>query len=180
MAKKTKALNSIRKSATKIYKVVKRLFRKIQSGIIYIWHRPLIVSSILLVLAIFLFNLITDQAFKPYTNCNYLLGSELEMPSFFCQGHKVKVAGATVFSIPGLKDVMDPPLEFVRTIISWSIILFFGFLSLYLTIIINNLKSVVKLLTFNKREWENFMASARIWLLIFVVFCSIFYASVAR
>ena len=154
--------------------------RKIHSGIRYIWNRPLITNTILLIPAVFLFNLIIKQTFKPYTNCSYLLGSKLGMPSYFCKGQDVKAFGKTVFSIPGLRGVMDPPLEFARQIISWSIVIFFGFLSLYLTIIIDRFESVVKLLTFNKEEWKNFMASARIWLLIFVVFCSVFLFAAVR
>ena len=130
--------------------------------------------------AIFLFNIIINQTFTRYLNCDYLITTKLGMPSFFCEGHDVKVLGSTIFSLPGLNGVVNPPLKFIRLIISWSIILFFGFLSLYLTIIINNLKTVVKLLTFNKEEWKNLMSSIRIWLSIFVFFCLIFYFTVIR
>ena len=113
-------------------------------------------------------------------NCNYLLVSKLGMDSFFCNGKNITAFGSTIFKIPGLRGVMDPPLEFVRAIISWSIVVFFAFLSLWLTIMVNNLKSVVKILTFNKEEWKRFMASARIWLLFFVVFGSLFYFTVIK
>ena len=169
MAKKTKLAKNIRKIGGTIW-----------AGVLYIWNRPVLVGGILLILAIFLFNLIIKQTFKPYTNCNYLLVSKLGMDSFFCDGHNVTAFGSTIFRIPGLRGVMDPPLEFVRTIISWSVILFFAFLSLYLTIMINNFKSVIKILTFNKEEWKRFMSSARTWLLIFVSFCSIFYFTVVK
>jgi len=79
-----------------------------------------------------------------------------------------------------LSGVMDPPLEFARTIIAWSVVIFFAFISIYLTIIINNFKSVIRLVSFNKEEWKRFMASARIWLLLFVTFCTIFYFTVIR
>ena len=75
---------------------------------------------------------------------------------------------------------MDPPLELVRTIVAWSILTFFAFLSLYITIILNNLKTVVKLLAFNKEEWMKFIATLRVWLLIFVSFCLLFYFTVIR
>jgi hypothetical protein len=102
------------------------------------------------------------------------------MDPFFCNGYKVKVFDTTIFPIPGMKNVMDPPLELVRSTIAWSVILLFAFISLFLTIIIVNLKSVVRLITFNKDEWKKFIASTRIWLFLFVGFCSIFYFAVIK
>ena len=165
---------------TKLVRNIRKLGKKIWAGLLFVWKRPLIVSGILLILAVFLFNLIIKQTFKPYMNCNYLLVSKLGMDSFFCNGKNITAFGSTIFKIPGLRGVMDPPLEFVRAIISWSIVVFFAFLSLWLTIMVNNLKSVVKILTFNKEEWKRFMASARIWLLFFVVFGSLFYFTVIK
>ncbi len=165
---------------TKLVKNIRKLGKKIWAGLLYVWKRPLLVSGILLVLAVFLFNLILKQTFKPYTNCNYLIVSKLGMDSFFCNGYNVKAFGSTVFKIPGLSSVMNPPLEFVRALISWTVVVFFAFLSLWLTIMVNNLKSVVKILTFNKEEWKRFMASARIWLLFFVGFSSVFYFTVIK
>jgi hypothetical protein len=164
----------------KLAKRIRKLGEKIWTGILYIWNRPLFISGILLLVAVFLFNLIIKQTFKPYTNCNYLLVSKLGMDSFFCKGYNVTVLGSTIFKIPGLGGVMNPPLEFVRTIISWSVVLFFAFLSLSLTIMVNNFKSLVKILTFNKEEWKRFMASARTWLFFFVIFGLGFYFTVIK
>jgi hypothetical protein len=158
----------------------RKLAEKLWAGALYVWKHPVIISGILLILAVFLFNGIVKQTFKPYANCSYLLGSKLGMPAFFCDGYTVSFLGTDIFTIPGLRGVMDPPLELARKIISWSVILFFGFLSLALTILINNIKFVVKILTFNKEEWRRFIASARTWMLFFVVFCSIFYFTVVR
>jgi hypothetical protein len=169
MAKKTKLVKSIQKVGEKIW-----------AGVLYVWKRPLLISGILLILAVLLFNVIIKQTFKPYMNCNYLIVDKLSMDSFFCKGYNVKAFGSTVFKIPGLNGVMNPPLEFVRKVIAWSVVLFFAFLSMFLTIWVNNIKTIVKILTFNKEEWRRFMASARIWLLFFVVFCSIFYFTVIR
>jgi hypothetical protein len=180
MARNNKAFKGFRRAAAKTLNFLKLVVRKIWGGMVYIWKRPLIVSAILLVLAIFLFNLIIKQTFKPYLNCAYLVGNKLGMPSFFCDGYDVKVLGSTIFSIPGLRGVMDPPLELVRKIVSWSVAIFFAFLSLYLTIMIDNLKSFVRLVTFNKEEWKKFMASLRTWLLIFVSFSFLFYFTVIR
>jgi len=149
-------------------------------GILNVWIRPIIISGILLILAILLLNLIIKGAFTQYTNCNFLIVTQLGLDPFFCNGYDVKVFDTTIFTITGMKNVMDPPLELVRSAIAWSVILLFAFISLFLTIVIVNLKTVVRLITFNKEEWKKFMASTRIWLLIFVGFCSIFYFAVIK
>ena len=180
MSKNKKASNAIPRFFTKIYNVFKLLLLKLWAGIRYIWDRPLIVGALLLVAAVFLFNVITQQTFKPYTNCAYLIGNKLGMPSFFCEGYDVKAFGVSIFNIPGLGGVMDPPLELVRQVIVWSVVIFFACLSASLTYILNNLKAVIKLLTFNKEQWKSFLASLRTWLLIFVCFGLLFYYFVAR
>jgi hypothetical protein len=134
-----------------------------------------IAIGVLLILAVFLFNLIIKETFTRYTNCNYLIVNHLRMDPFFCNGYTVKFIETTIFTIPGLKDVIDPPLELIRLVIAWSVVLFFAFISLFLTIIIKNLKTVGKLISFNKDEWIKFMASVRVWLFLFVVFCTVFY-----
>jgi hypothetical protein len=134
-----------------------------------------IAIGVLLILAVFLFNLIIKETFTRYTNCNYLIVNHLRMDPFFCNGYTVKFIETTIFTIPGLKDVIDPPLELIRLVIAWSVVLFFAFISLFLTIIIKNLKTVGKLISFNKDEWIKFMASLRVWLFLFVVFCTVFY-----
>ena len=132
-------------------------------------------NVVLLVLLVWLFNVLVHQAFRAYANCDYLIVTRLKMDPFFCEGYTVQVLGSPIFTIPGLKGVMDPPLEFVRSVVTWSVLLILALVSLYLTIIIDNLKTVVKLLTFNKDEWKKFMTSARIWLFLFLGFCSVLY-----
>jgi hypothetical protein len=149
-------------------------------GILTAWIRPVIISCILIVLAVFLLNLIIKGSFAQYANCNYLVVTRLEMDPFFCDGYDVKFFDATVFTIPGMKSVMDPPLELVRSAVVWSVILLLAFTSLFLTILIVNWKSILRLVTFHKEEWKRFMAGTRIWLFLFVVFCSIFYFAVGR
>ena len=162
--------------------LLKRIGVRVWSGILYIWNRPIIISGILLVVAAFLFHAIITQTFVKYTNCNYLIVTKLNMDSVFCNGITVTdpLFGKKLFDMPGLSSAIDKPLEFIRLVIAWSVIVFFAFLSLFLTIIINNFVRVVKILTFNKEEWKRFLTSARISLFIFIVFCSIFYFSVMR
>ncbi len=152
----------------------------IRPGILNVWILPIIISGVLLILAIFLLNLIIKGTFTQYANCNYLIVARLGMDPFFCDGYNVKVFDTTIFTIPGMKDVLDPPLELVRSAVAWGVILLFAFFSLFLTIIIDNLKSVFRLITFNKEEWKKFIARTRIWLLLFIGFCLIFYFTVVK
>src|SRR4030042_1905092 len=144
------------------------------SGILYVWNR-LIISGILLVLAVFLVKLLVKGTFTKYSNCNFLIVDHLRMDPFFCNGYTVKFIETTIFTIPGLKDVMDPSLELIRSGIAWSVVIFFALISLFLAIIINNLKTIVRLISFNKEKWKKFMSGVRVWLFLFVVFCSVFY-----
>ena len=187
--------NSMQSSTDKL----KEALVKTWTGIRYVWDRPIVFSGILLVVAILFLSLIVRQSFKAYFNCNFLLSTSLGMPKEFCTGVTVvpnevvsgvnsftsalglgNVAPSNAVSTPNLSNVMDPGLEKVRTFVTWIIILLFAFLSLYLTIILNHLKSVVKFLTLNKEEWKRFLSSVRIWLLVFVVFCASFYFIIVR
>ena len=140
----------------------------------------IILSCVLLLLAIFLFNLLVKETFIKYTNCNYLIVTRLSMDPLFCNGSTVKLLGTTIFTIPGLKGVMDPQLELVRSIIAWIVIIFISLISFCLTSIIQNLKTIVRLISFNKEEWKKVMASARIWLFLFIGFSSVFYFTVIK
>lgn len=151
-----------------------------RSGILNVWNRPIIICGVLLIPAVFLLILIIKGAFAQYANCDYLIVTRLGMDPFFCNGYDVKVFDATIFTIAGMKNVMDPPLELVRSGIAWSVVLFISSISLFLTIILVNLKSVVRLFTFDKAEWNKFFAGARVWLFLFVGICSIFYFAVIR
>ncbi|MBN2083618.1 MAG: hypothetical protein JW748_00235 [Anaerolineales bacterium] len=151
-----------------------------QAGILKVWILPVIAIVILIVLAIFLFPLIIRGAFTQYANCDYLVVTRLRLDPFFCDGYDVKVLGATVFTIPGMKNVVDPPLELLRSAAAWGVILLFAWISLFLTIIIVNIKSIIGLITFHKEEWIKFIAGTRIWLLLFVGICTIFYFAVVK
>jgi hypothetical protein len=142
--------------------------------------RPVIISGLLLLLAILLTNLIITGAFTRYANCDYLIVTRLKMDPFFCNGYEVKVFDATLFSIPGMKNVMDPPLEIARLAAAGIAILLFALISLFLTVIVVNYRTIVRLITFHMDEWKKFMAGARIWLLLFVGMCLVFYYAVVK
>jgi succinate dehydrogenase hydrophobic anchor subunit len=149
-------------------------------GILNGWILPIIISGVLLVLAIFLVNLNIQGAFTQYANCHYVVVTQLKMDPFFCNGYDVKVFDATIFSIPGMKSVMDPTLERIRLAVAWGVLLLFACISLFLTIIVVNIKTVIGLLTFNKEEWKKFLAGTRVWLFLFVGICAIFYLAVVK
>ncbi|MBN1438698.1 MAG: hypothetical protein JW929_04735 [Anaerolineales bacterium] len=151
-----------------------------RSGILKVWILPILMIGILLVLAIFLLPLIIKGAFTQYANCNYLVVTRLGMDPIFCNGYEVRVFETTVFAIPDMKSAMDPPLEQIRSAVAWGVILLFGFISLFLTIIIVNLKAIVGLLMFKKEEWKKFIAGARVWLFLFVGICAVFYFAVVK
>jgi hypothetical protein len=157
-----------------------RVSGHLQPGILKDWILPVLIIGILLILAIVLLPLILKGAFAQYANCNYLVVERLGMDPFFCSGYDVKVFDTTIFAIPGMKDVLDPPLEIVRSAAAWVVVLLFAFISLFLTIIVVNWKTIVRLITFHKEEWKKFMDSTGVWLLFFVGICSIFYFAVVQ
>ena len=159
---------------------------KLWVGMRYIWDHPVILSPLLLILAYLLLNVIRTQAFTPYMNCNYMLGVKLGVndqgtllnrtwTSILCEGVDINIGLHLKFNPLG--GVLNPILKTVRTITVWAILLFFAFLSLFFTLIINNLKTIVRILTFNREEWKRFGATLSTFLLIFIMFCSIFYFS---
>ncbi len=151
-----------------------------QPGILKVWILPTLIIGISIALAILLLPLIVKGAFTRYANCNYLVVTRLRMDPFFCNGYDVKVLGTTIFTIPGMKNVMDPPLELVRSAAAWGVIFLIASVSLFLTILITNWKTLVGLITFRKEEWIKFMTGAGVWLLLFVGFCLVFYFTVVR
>jgi len=159
---------------------------KFWAAIHYVWDHPIILAPILILLAYLLFNGVRTQAFSKFMNCNYLLGDGINFQatlrdrrwtSIFCDGFTIQFPGVSVLKVhvPGVSVLMDPVLEFARTVAVWAVLLFFAFLSLILTLIINNLKMIVRIVTFNKEEWKRFGANLVTFFLIFVVFCAIFY-----
>ena len=65
---------------------------------------------------------------------------------------------------------MDSQVELVRSSIAWIVVIFFALISFCITIIIVNMKTLVKLISFNKEEWKIFLANTRIWLFLFIIF----------
>jgi hypothetical protein len=156
---------------SKATRLLKRSAGKLWNGILYVWDRPIIISAVLFVAAILLFNLIIDKTFIKYASCQGLIVDALKANAWN--------AGTTFCNIIG-NDMLNPWLGWIRNIVAWIIVIFFAFLSLFLTILSNRFITIIRFLTLNKEEWKRFMASIRIWLLLFVAFGSIFYFTVIR
>jgi tryptophan-rich sensory protein len=73
---------------------------------------------------------------------------------------------------------MNGPLEFIRKGIVWIVLFSFIALSGYLTFIINNMKKVVRLVKFDKREWQGLLSSLRVFITIFIVLTGLFFLAV--
>ena len=157
----------------KVIRELKKIGRYIWQGVRFIWRQTLVYNIILFAIAILLFSILLSQAFKAYFNCDYLIHDSLDMPSFFCEGKDF-----TIVDIPGLNSVMNGPLEFIRKGIIWVVLALFIAISGYLTFIINNIKKVVKLLTFDKREWQGLLSVLRIFITIFVILNVLFFVIV--
>lgn len=154
----------------KVTRLIRRTAWFIWRGIRFFWRQKLVYNIVFLAIAIVLFAILLSQAFKTFFNCNYLIHESLNVPSFFCEGKDF-----TVVKIPGLNSLMNGPLEFIRRGIIWVVLIFFIALSGYLTFIINNLKKVVKLLTFDKGEWRGLLSVMRIFVTIFLILNALFF-----
>ncbi len=143
----------------------------------------MIFSIVLIILAILLTNLLVTQAFKPYFNCERILRG-VGMTQL-CNGVSITIGpldlGITKFGpynfdiLPKL-NAIDKPLEVFRKFISWNIILIFALVSLVMAFIASKIIGFVKfVLTPEGRKVV--LTNLSLWLLFFVVFCTLFYFS---
>jgi len=136
---------------------------KLLAGVHYVWNRPAILVPIMLIPAYFLFNWIRVEALENIFKCNYVLRD------FFLGGAICTLGGGPINSVLGK----------ARDITVWTILVFFSFLSILLTQIINKFKVIVRLVTLDREEWKRFGSTLVTFLLIFVVSCTLFYFKVA-
>ena len=160
-------------SRSKVSRQLKKIGKTIWGGVRYVWKQSLVYNVIFIVLAVVLFSVLLAQAWKAFFNCNYLIHESLNVPSFFCEGKDF-----TVVKIPGLNSLMNGPLEFIRKGIIWIVLFLFIAISGYLTFIINNIKKVVRLIKFDRREWAGLLSSMRVFITIFVVLTGLFFVAV--
>ena len=149
---------------------------KVKAAVRFVWRQTIVYNILMILIAILLFSTLLSQAFRPYFNCNFLISQSLSMPSFMCDG-----VDLTLVEVPGLARVMNGPLEGIRQAVLWIVLVVFIALSGYLTFILSNLKKIVKLLTLDKREWQNLLSTLRIFITILVLLTGLlFYWTIVR
>ncbi|MGB1251234.1 MAG: hypothetical protein ACPG8W_11505 [Candidatus Promineifilaceae bacterium] len=150
--------------------VLKKVWGTVVNGVSFVWNQTIIYNIILGVGVFLLAQWLLSYAFVEYSNCKYLIQDSLSMPDFMCDG--VNLLAVTV---PGLSLPMDGPLEWVR----WGgvlAIIFFGIvISGYTTFILNNLKKVVRLVTFNSQEWRALLSTMRTFVTILFLLLLFFF-----
>lgn len=151
--------------------------RQVRNGLHYIWRQTVVFNLVMIVIIGFLFWLLLSRAFIGLFNCNYIITQRLGLDNVVCSGATIPGSGSITslfgsnsdIGIPGLAGAVDGPLEGLRRLLLWLIFIFFMVFSGLLTYLINNLKKVIKLITFDKREWENLLAVMRIFFTILVL-----------
>ncbi|MGB8981952.1 MAG: hypothetical protein WCC12_08760 [Anaerolineales bacterium] len=166
---------------TEFVKDIRKMGSKTWSGILYIWHRPLLLSTILLALAVFLTYLLVTQTFKDYFNCAFLIGSKgpLNMDQL-CNGVSIYIDTPVYknsFPILPALNAIDRPLEGFRKFIVWDIIIFFALVSLVLAFIVNKITGFVKFVR-TPAGRKIVLTNLSTWLFIFVILSTLFYLSV--
>jgi hypothetical protein len=87
--------------------------------------------------------------------------------------------GARTFPILPALRVIDPPLEVLRRLISWGIVVIFVVASLVLGNIVTRIKGFIETLKDPKGRLV-ILTNISLWLFFFVVFCSLFYTRVVH
>lgn len=164
-----------------------KIIRQIRQGVRYIWNQTLIFNIVMFAIVALLFWTLLSRAFVEIFNCTYLITQGLQLDNVVCTGATISGTGDIVsffggsssdVGIPGLAEAIDGPLNSVRRLILWLVLLFFMLFSGFLTYIINNVKKVVRLLTFNKREWAHLLSSLRVFVTILVALVGLFFVYV--
>ena len=163
-----------RRRRSKFEVQLSKVWRNVRKGARYVWKQTIVYNIVFLAIILFLGYLLINTAYREFFNCNYILRTSWGMPAFFCDGADF----SPVVRIPGLSAVMDGPLEFIRRASMWTVLFVFVVLSGYITFIINNLKKVTRLITFNKQEWANLLSVMRIFVTVLFLFIVVFYLQV--
>jgi hypothetical protein len=170
-----------------------------------IWITRVLPVVVLLALAVGLGYLHIKGTYKPYMNCRYVVSTGLHLPDMLwvCNGINtaeympravtdiVNLGLKACFwdgcpkqvtwpFISGLEGLITPTLEFFRKVAVWAILIFFVFVSMFLTIMINNITTIIRILTFNSEEWKRLLGTLRTFGLILGVFLLLFLFSVYR
>jgi hypothetical protein len=148
----------------------------------------LILSIVLIVLAVYLINLLVARTFKPYFNCAYLAGPNFKNlctgldisglhilgPIDFLGLHIPSVDIGPFHILDPLDAAVNPSLETVRRFIAWDIIIILALVSLAMAFIVSKMKGFVKLILTPEGR-KVVLTHLSIYLVIFVILCSLFY-----
>lgn len=158
-----------------------------------------ILTVVLIFTAGILIYLLDTQTFKPYFNCKYLIDDALHTQNLntsLCNGAAINIKqyevvpylqiipnvwgigpvnfGPLSFPVlPAMKPI-DGPLEAARKFVAWNIILAFALLSLALAYVVIKVKGFVAVLLTPEGR-KAVLTNLSIWLLIFALFCGLFY-----
>ena len=152
----------------------KTVWMQVEKGVRFVWQQPLVYIAVIGLGVILLFSSLMADTFSDVFRCKFLIQDSLNMPSFVCNGERFRVAGVTVVDIPGLSSVIDAPLEQIRRGILLAVVFFGVMMSGYATLIINNAKKIMRLLTFNKQEWTAVLTTLRLFITILFLFLLFF------
>jgi hypothetical protein len=198
MTSHTGSLQNIRSSATKKLRTLLDFIKRHRNIIL------LILSIVLIILAVYLVDQLIDDAYKEYFNCTHLMGDALcEGEPFPVGPFRIPIVpkgGITVnipwteikiatilkngwdinfgpFRIPNLLPplkIINGPLEDIRLFIVRTIIVFFALASLVLAFFASKIKGFIALLRTPEGR-KTVLTNLNLWLLIFAIFCSLFY-----
>jgi hypothetical protein len=86
----------------------------------------------------------------------------------------LKLGPWTIPILPALAKIINPPLDSLRPLIAWGIILFLALISLLLTYLGSKITGFILLLR-TPEGVKTVLTNLSIWLLFFVSFCGLFY-----
>ena len=162
-----------------------QLLNQIKQTVQYIWGQTAVFNAVMLIIIGILFSMLLSNTFTAHFNCRYIVtqsvGTDFEAP--ICNGFTLPGTGeflglfgggSSDVGVPGLAQAVDGPLEWVRKAILWTTLVLFIGLSGFLTYIINNIKRVTQLITFNKQAWQNLLSVMRIFVTLLVLMLAAF------
>lgn len=138
-------------------------------GLRFVWDRPVLFNLALAVLIIAVGRILLATAYADTFTCRYLLEEELGLGGTCDFEPTLGIASWFGEVDPTLARAIDPPLNGIRRAVIWLLFVGIVVVSAYLTFIVNNARKVVRLITFDRRQWGDLMAYLRLFLVITVL-----------
>ncbi len=175
------------------------------------WTIRIALVVVLLALVIGLSYVHITGTYKPIMNCQGVFVTGLKFDPWICNGYSIAAFDvgpwevgpwdigpvhihatfgyhSNGYTIPGLAPGINVPLEAIRGVTVWTILIFFVIVSLALTLIYNIfikplievIKRLLKPSLDNGEEWRKLLGTVRTWSLILAVFLLLFLFSVGQ